>query len=148
MKLKLPEDHPYKDGRTCTTCKTFKLSDQFTLARDKRSFGGISMRSKCKSCDEYRKYKRSIIGRYGIDYKQYQEILKKQNFKCAVCGVKTSQNKRTSGKLFIDHCHVSNKVRGLLCSKCNQGLGLFNDDPDILTKAIQYLIYDQENNVS
>lgn len=67
-KIKLPENHPHKDGRECTTCNIFKSASEFTLSRDKRSFGGVAMRSKCKSCDEIRKYKQFIKKKLTISH--------------------------------------------------------------------------------
>ena len=60
---------------------------------------------------------------------------KKQNIKCAICG--TEFNEKNKG--FVDHSHITNEVRGLLCSKCNSLLGMANDDIEILKKAIEYL---------
>lgn len=137
--IALPHNHPYSEGRACTTCGEFKSADQYTLNRDKRSFGGVSMRSKCKACEELRKWKSDIKRRYGITYKDYCHLLDKQKGLCAICGSKDAQNSRTYGKLFIDHCHTTGKVRGLLCSKCNHALGQFNDDISLLLKAVEYL---------
>ncbi len=140
--LKLPKDHPHKDGRECTTCNKFQPASEFTLSQDKRSFGGIAMRSKCKPCDELRKYKRFVKKTYDITFEDYENFLKSQDYKCAICESKIS-SKRTS-RLFVDHCHQTLKVRGLLCSSCNHGLGQFKDSPKLLQKAIQYLTSDKD----
>lgn len=70
---------------------------------------------------------------YKITSAQYFELLAKQNGKCAICGNISKQ------KLHVDHCHFTNKVRGLLCGSCNRGIGLFKDDRYLLNKAIEYL---------
>lgn len=57
--------------------------------------------------------------------------------KCDIC--KRPPGRRKERKLALDHCHKSMKLRGLLCTSCNTGLGAFNDDPDLLSKAIEYL---------
>lgn len=137
MKLKLPEDHPYKEGRTCTTCNTFKAACQFRIEKDSRAKGGISMRSKCKQCDEARKYKAHIKRTYGITFEDYEQMFDNQKGCCKICNSRIS-NSRT-GRLFVDHCHKTGTVRGLLCSSCNHGLGLFKDSPTLLKKAIAYL---------
>ena len=138
--LVLPENHPHKDGRICTTCGVFKTVEHFKLEKDSRAFGGITMRSKCRPCEEHRKWKKFIVKRYGITHEEYYEMLAQQNNGCKICGSTDNNNERCeSNRLFIDHCHKTNKVRGLLCSKCNHGLGQFNDDIDRLQKAIEYL---------
>lgn len=138
-KLKLPADHPYAEGRVCTTCGEFKPANEYTLERDTRAFGGVAMRSKCKPCNEFVKYKAFIKRTYGITYEDYTKMLEEQHFGCAICKSSINNNSRTSGKLFVDHCHDSKEVRGLLCSKCNHALGLFNDDVNLLANAISYL---------
>ena len=60
-----------------------------------------------------------------------------QNGCCAIC--KGEEPSDFKGRLSIDHDHSSGKIRGLLCMKCNSGLGMFNDDEDILLNAIKYL---------
>ena len=69
---------------------------------------------------------------YGITLEQYQKMLDKQEGCCATCG----DNPDT---LCVDHDHVTGKVRGLLCNKCNRALGFFQDDLDILKQAVKYL---------
>lgn len=70
---------------------------------------------------------------YGLTVKAYRDLATKQGHKCAIC------IKRVKGKLFVDHDHKTNNIRGLLCSKCNFGVGLFNDDPKLLKSATNYL---------
>lgn len=70
--------------------------------------------------------------RYGITLDEYNQMVKSQRGKCGICAEKK--------KLFVDHCHKTKKVRGLLCSQCNHGLGMFKDNVDFLSKAIKYLI--------
>lgn len=138
--LQLPENHTYKDGRHCSSCGVFKLASEFNLERDVKAVGGITMRAQCRPCREHIKWKAFIIRTYGITAEDYYNMLANQDNKCALCGSEEVNNSRiTSGKLFIDHCHDTGKVRGLLCSKCNHAIGLLNDDVDLLRKAITYL---------
>lgn len=80
---------------------------------------------------------RAIDRRYGITIEQYNEMLTKQNGGCAIC--KTFIPWSRSERFAIDHCHITGKVRGLLCHACNQALGMLNDDPEILRKAAKYI---------
>jgi len=139
MKLTLPKDHPHAKGRTCTECGEFKAAKEYQIERDVRSFGGVTMRSKCRPCNEFRKYKGFIKRAYGITWEDYCGMLDAQGGVCAICKDPDSGNIRTSGKLFVDHCHSTNKVRGLLCSRCNHGLGHFRDDLQLLVNAMSYL---------
>jgi len=139
MGLSLYVGHPYENGRECTTCGEFKPISEFYLEKDIRAVGGIAVRSKCSPCTEFRKYKAFIKKTYGITYEEYLTLLEEQNFGCAICESKIANNSRTSNKLFIDHCHITNKVRGLLCHSCNFALGYFHDDVNLLQKATDYL---------
>lgn len=77
---------------------------------------------------------------YGVSLAWYRETLAKQNHSCAICSVpETMQIKGKVVGLAVDHDHTSGEARGLLCSKCNRGLGLFADDEDRLEKAKRYL---------
>jgi hypothetical protein len=72
---------------------------------------------------------------YGIDVDDYKRMLEEQGGGCYLCGKQPEGNRA----LDIDHDHETGKVRGLLCSNHNRGIGLLNDDITILAKAIQYL---------
>lgn len=72
---------------------------------------------------------------YHLTLKDYYTFLEQQNGVCAICGKECLTGERLS----VDHNHTSGKVRGLLCRKCNSALGLFNDSPEILSKALDYL---------
>lgn len=70
---------------------------------------------------------------YGISSEQYDEMLKNQQGKCAIC------QQESNRKLCIDHNHETDEVRGLLCYKCNSILGLLNDDFHYIWKVYEYL---------
>ena len=73
--------------------------------------------------------------RYGLTEEEYKGLFTKQENKCAICGCEFNEN----NKGFVDHSHTSNKVRGLLCTKCNTLLGMANDNIEVLENAIKYL---------
>ena len=72
---------------------------------------------------------------YGITVTEYERLFNEQNGVCAIC-----QKDNGLIALCIDHDHNTNEVRGLLCNLCNRGIGLFNDNPDLLNKAKLYVI--------
>jgi hypothetical protein len=80
----------------------------------------------------------------GVDATRYQEMLREQGGVCAICAQPERAPDKASGKtkdLAIDHDHVTGAIRALLCSNCNRGLGLFNDDDALLAKAQSYVLY-------
>ena len=72
---------------------------------------------------------------YGLTIEKYDKILEKQNSVCSICSGRCVSGKRLS----VDHNHLTGAIRGLLCQKCNQGIGLFNDKPPLLIAAANYL---------
>lgn len=85
-------------------------------------------------------YKRDRIDdhmyyKYGMRRSDYAVLSKRQNHVCAICSEKQFDGR----DLYIDHCHVDNEVRGLLCSKCNWALGLLQDSPDLMRRAANYV---------
>lgn len=87
-------------------------------------------------------YRKSYLQRlYGISESEYASMLTDQGGVCAICGkFETSTYRGKLRELAVDHCHESGVVRGLLCNQCNAALGKFKDSPDILRKALDYLL--------
>jgi hypothetical protein len=74
--------------------------------------------------------------KYGMSEHDYIEMFRLQTGCCAICGKEALKYKR---KLAVDHNHTTGKIRGLLCVKCNGGLGCFEENPVLFDKAKEYL---------
>lgn len=136
-----------KTRKMCKDCKKLKAVTEFHVNRatsDGRHYY-------CKSCQndrggKWRKanpekareavrqsYKRNRLSQvYGIDRTEYEAMLEKQKGKCPIC---TKRLRRPS----IDHCHITGKVRGVLCRHCNSSLSVFEKDPSAVDRLISYL---------
>ena len=80
--------------------------------------------------------------RYGLDQAAYTKMFERQNGLCLICDKpETSLNQHTHEPrlLSVDHCHQTGRVRGLLCKRCNTGIGAFEESPDLLKAAIRYV---------
>ncbi|MET1001827.1 MAG: endonuclease VII domain-containing protein [Acidimicrobiia bacterium] len=77
---------------------------------------------------------------YGLTLDQYEEMLAAQGGVCAIC----RQPRPEDRTLHVDHDHETGEIRGLLCFKCNNALGDFNDDHDLFQTAADYLDRDTE----
>lgn len=73
---------------------------------------------------------------YNITLKEYNHLLKTQNGRCAICN---DYEKVKNRNLAVDHNHKNNKIRGLLCYRCNVLLGMAHDDINFLYQIIKYL---------
>jgi hypothetical protein len=116
------------------------------FAKNKVKKDGLQERcTPCRSIyhkTDGRNTKRELLlkTRYNVNVEWYEAKLKEQNNCCAICKNKQAGNKSYA----VDHCHKTEKVRGLLCDVCNRAIGMLNDDVNILQNAINYL---KENNV-
>lgn len=146
------------DGfKTCCTCRELKPMDAYNLLA--KSADGRQPR--CRDCQKVahgewyerrgdhsramaRKWNREnpeaarehhFKCRYGITFAQYEEMRERQGSVCAIC----RQPCGTGKNLSVDHCHTTGKVRGLLCDRCNRGLGSFDDDMGRMRAAVDYL---------
>jgi len=87
------------------------------------------------------RWRKGNLRRRGMNEKSYNEMLVKQNGVCAICFKAETRKYRngTIARLSIDHNHKTGKIRGLLCSNCNIGLGNFKDNIEFLSNAKTYL---------
>lgn len=124
------------------------------LIRQSQSYKILNSNSyRCRLCKYKNNYKpnesykkirqdRFLQKRYGINNDSYEKILTSQNNVCAICKLNNLNYDSKSGikrRMALDHCHNSGKTRGILCHKCNTGLGSFQDNISILENALNYL---------
>lgn len=76
------------------------------------------------------------LKRHGLTLDQYHAMQERQDFSCAICGDELSVGHEGA---HIDHCHDSQKIRGLLCAGCNKGIGHFRERADALVAAARYV---------
>lgn len=131
-------------NKKCSSCKELKYLKDFSKNKNRPD----GHHQQCKECRS--KYKPSPAAkerhklylkqwnRYkvsGFTQEDFDNKLKEQDYKCAICGTSDSGVM----DFHADHDHKTGQKRGVLCHKCNTGLGLLKDDVDILCSAIEYL---------
>lgn len=135
------------DGnKRCCHCKQFLPKEQYSV--DKKGVEGLAYN--CKECAKFiarrshanrvatnpdyreRKSESYVRSRWGMSRAEYIDKRDAQNG-CAICREKSTAN------WHLDHCHSSGKIRDFLCGNCNRGLGQFNDNEELMFKAIEYL---------
>lgn len=140
--------------KTCTKCQLSK--DRSKYHKDKYARDGYY--ASCIDCNKHKRndvikkaaydkeYRKTLgwkkaANQFKVSIRTLEVAMELQNGLCAICN-KPEVNKHQSGvtmRLAIDHDHATGKFRGFLCQKCNQGLGMFLDNPLLLQKAIVYL---------
>jgi U3 small nucleolar RNA-associated protein 14 len=133
------KDCTNKDGLeySCRDCRNTKRR-QLYLKDHKKNKEKSKIKSKnfrTTRKDYCRNY--DLKRNYGITSEDFDNMLKEQNSVCEICSRKNPNSKHN--RFHVDHCHETGKVRGLLCSPCNLGLGAFGDNTEVLTEAIKYL---------
>lgn len=109
-------------------------------AADPERYREIVRKSKDKNRDGI--HKSGIKRLYGILPEEYDRMMKEQNGVCKICEKPETRSSRTPGKickLAVDHDHETGKIRSLLCSDCNTGIGKLKDNPSLIDKAAAYL---------
>lgn len=121
----------------CRGCGEEKEAPLFP--KDLRNKNGLNTR--CKSCENARRNAKRkprfhyTVEQLGMTREIYDAMLAEQKGVCAICGTPPSPGR----SLCVDHCHSTNKIRGLLCDKCNRILGQWKDDPALFNRAASYL---------
>ena len=140
----------------CSECKETKRLENFTKALPPLVNGTPRLGPYCKACDatksrrRHRNRKRTPEQRlamrlhslYGLSIEDYETMFSDQGGVCAICQKAETVIHRTTERqirLSVDHDHNTGEIRGLLCQRCNQALGLLNDDVEALHQAITYL---------
>jgi len=135
--------------KQCTKCNENKPIIDFH--KSKQSKDGL--KSSCKTCRRTESttwYKASggaydkektLMSKYGLTLEVFTTMLSEQHGVCKLCKLPESEKEDDSRirYLAVDHSHKNGKVRGLLCAKCNRGLGSFGDDPTLLRAAADYI---------
>lgn len=134
-------------NKQCAVCKELKTLDLFY--KDKRRSLGVAR--ECKECKKKetaksrienperwkkKRHRNLLKEKFGIEPEVYKEIFETQKGMCAIC---KSHQHLLNKRLFVDHCHRTNMVRGLLCQKCNFMIGLASESEFIFKAAISYL---------
>jgi hypothetical protein len=121
----------YRNGDTkvCNKCEQEKPVSCFSFHS-----GSNYLRPECKECNnELSRIRTELRLTYGMPPSDYL---------CPICSKNSEQVAGKGGKAgswVLDHCHNTNKFRGWLCHKCNRGIGNFDDNTDLLMKAVEYL---------
>jgi hypothetical protein len=139
----------YKDGyrSICIEClrshmRNLYASDKDKYRNRKRQWAVDNpekYKAKSKKWNDANKDKNreSVLRRkFGLTLEDYSTMLKNQDNKCKICKIDQSL---LSKNMYLDHCHKTGKVRGLLCNQCNSGIGLLKDSIIVLESAIKYL---------
>lgn len=120
------------ESRTCE-CPVHGAGSRLRVRTTKTGASSYS----CRPCDRGPGWRGETKGgrlrrKYGMTLEEYDLRAQAQQGACLICGSQDSP-------LVVDHCHEREHVRGLLCSRCNVGLGMFLDNPASLTRAARYL---------
>ena len=131
-----------KESAICKNCKTEFQAFSIRVNLGQGTFCSREcyqtwrkLNKKSRDAERYSNRLYQKKNKYGLKKEEYEEMFDTQNNSCAICkNVFTEINKG-----FVDHDHKTGKVRGILCTTCNSGLGFFKDDISLLESAIKYL---------
>jgi hypothetical protein len=123
--------HPAADPKPCEICGV-----EFTPVRNAGNRAKYCS-APCRRVGWESSRRRSWLKRhYSISLERFDEMMAAQGGRCAVCGTDDASPHQY---LSVDHDHQTGEPRGLLCNRCNVGIGRLGDDPDLIRKALAYL---------
>lgn len=138
---------PPAGHKRCSSCNETKaLAEFYRHPRDT-----AARLTFCTQCVEARRSKRdaerpdkqraySLQRNYGLTVDQYTQWVEACGYTCEICGYEMPREAKGAGeRLHVDHDHETEALRGLLCNRCNTGLGQFRDNPSLLYVAAEYL---------
>lgn len=130
-----------KDGAHsyCKICTSLRNKEWFANNKQKHAATCASWYSKNKEKANKSGTDWHYRSNYGISYEDFILLAGKQQNKCAICSTTIVFSGRGANRAVMDHCHTTGNIRGVLCSSCNQGIGLLREDIDILKGSILYL---------
>jgi Recombination endonuclease VII len=118
-----------------------EVKERRSKLRKERYANDAEFRERCKKAarniDPAKRRAQRLRRQYGISAAEFDELIQSQGGGCAIC--RSPVGDGIDRPLYVDHCHKSGRVRGLLCSSCNFGIGKFRDDVALLARAIDYL---------
>lgn len=122
-----------RDEKTCSSCNKIKPVNNFAYRSDTRD----RLSSQCSNCRKITQIKT----KYKVSALEAKRLFDRQKYGiCDVCGMTAIEHQdKYNSRLHIDHDHLTGKIRGILCKKCNVSLGHFSDSIDILRNLIKYL---------
>ena len=128
--------------KTCSQCGEIKPLSKF-YHRDKKK---TKYFAECKKCHAWRSRVIKYRIKYGLSLDDVRLMYEDQLGQCAICkrSMRWQQVSTRQDSFHVDHCHVSGRVRGLLCKSCNNGLGHFEDKAQRLRDAADYLERDHD----
>lgn len=133
VNLKAATCHPEREHDSKGLCKSCYEKQRINLGISWRQINPEAYKEARRNRDKRVGTRKRVLQKYHMTLEDYEDKLKSQNYGCEICGV-------ILPILAVDEDHNNNnKVRGLLCKNHNAGLGLFNDDPELLRKAAKYI---------
>lgn len=141
--------------KPCAACGVVKPLDAYS--RRVKALDG--RRSKCRPCnsEQVQTYhdvnpdvplNAHLLRKFGISLEEFRALEAAQGGRCAICrqppvivmGIRSRrQGRAVRPRLVVDHDHETGKIRGLLCTPCNRGIGFLDDSPERVAAALEYL---------